>query len=301
VTWSTVNPSVGIPGFNVDSETWFASIFASYPLIRSRRSSVVAAAGFDYVDQDVVLNGFGLTRDRVRMASLRLTGDMTDEASLQRVGIYSPYEPRWRLSYAMELRHGLDVISASPDCRPNPLACLIGGAVAPSRIEADPTPFLARFSAGAEFRPDAVVTFALDTQAQFSRDPLPAFEEIAAGSFSIGRGYDPGAVLGDSGVLTSFEIRYGSLAPKEVNGWALQPYLFSDVAFAWNEDPSRKPTNPDRLWSAGGGLRANWSRGLQSDLVVAVPFARPDLATGRGDVRILFSLTARLLPWRFTR
>lgn len=301
LTWSTVNPSVGLAGFDVESETLFASLFASYPLVRSRRSSLVAAAGLDYVDQDVALNGFGLTRDRVRMASLRLSGDMMDEASLQRVGIYSPYEPRFRFNYGIELRQGLDVISASPDCRTSPLACIIGGAVPPSRVEADPTPSLARLSAGLEFRPDAIVTFALDTQVQLSGDALPAFEEIAAGSFSIGRGYDPGAVLGDSGVLSSFEMRYGSLAPTELSGWALQPYLFTDVAFAWNEDPSRRPGNPDRLWSGGGGLRVNWGRGLQSDFVLAVPFERPDLAPAKGGVRLLVSLTARLQPWRFTQ
>lgn len=301
LTWSTVTPSVGLPGFDVESETTFASLFASYPLVRSRRSSLVAAAGVDYVDQDVLLNGFGLTRDRVRMASLRLTGDVTDEASVQRVDGYSPYEPRFRLNYGIELRQGFDVLSASPDCRPNPLACLFGGAVAPSRIEADPTPSLARLSAGLEFRPKRLLTFALDSQVQLSGDALPAFEEIAAGSFSIGRGYDPGAVLGDSGILSSFELRYGSLAPTEVNGWAFQPFVFSDVAVVWNEDPSRKPGNPDRLWSAGGGLRVNWSRGLQSDFVVAVPLERPDLLPAKGDVRVLLSLTARLMPWRFTQ
>ncbi len=298
-TFSTVNPSIGLAGFEVDSETYFASVFASYPLIRTRRSSLYADVGFDYVDQDVALNGVGLTRDRVRMAYARLSGDITDQQSVLRAGGYSPYEPQFRLRYGLEVRHGLDVLSASPDCRSNLLGCLFGGLVPPSRIEADPTPLLARINAGVEYRPDPKLTFALDTQGQFTKDPLPAFEELAAGSFSIGRGYDPGAVLGDSGFLSSFEIRYGSLAPGEMNGWALQPYVFSDVAFVWNEDPSRQPTNPDKLWSAGGGLRVVWGSGLQSDFTVAVPLERPDLAPTKGDVRFLFSLTARLFPWRY--
>jgi hemolysin activation/secretion protein len=298
-TFSTVNPSVGLAGFEVDSETYFASVFASYPLIRTRRSSLYADAGFDYVDQDVALNGVGLTRDRVRMAYARLSGDITDQQSVLRAGGYSPYEPKFRLRYGVEVRHGLDVLSASPDCRANLLGCVFGGLVPPSRVEADPTPLLGRVTAGLEYRPDPKLTFALDTQGQFTKDPLPAFEELAAGSFSIGRGYDPGAVLGDSGFLSSFEIRYGSLAPGEMNGWALQPYVFSDVAFVWNEDPSRQPTNPDKLWSAGGGLRVVWGSGLQSDFTVAVPLERPDLAPTKGDVRFLFSLTARLFPWRY--
>ena len=298
-TWSSTNPSTGIAGFSVESETIFASAFASYPLVRTRASSLYADAGFDYVDQDVSLNGFGLTRDRVRMAYVRLSGEMMDQGSVVRAGGYSPYEPKLRLRYGAELRQGLDVFSASPDCRANPLACLAGGIAGPSRIEADPTPLVLRLNSGIEYRPVPTLTLVLNTQAQITGDALPAFEELAAGSFSIGRGYDPGAVLGDSGILNAFELRMGSLSPETADGVAWQPYLFSDIAFVWNEDPSRAGTNPDRLWSAGGGLRFAWGRGIQSDLVVAVPLQTPDLAQRRGDVRFLFSLTARLFPWRF--
>ncbi len=298
-TWSTVNPSVGLAGFDIEAETIFASIYASYPLVRSRRHSMVADAGFDYVDQDVALNNFGLTQDKVRIAFARLAGEWTDQQSIQRVGGYTPFEPRLRLRYGVEARHGLDVFDASPDCRPNLLACLFGGLVPPSRIEADPTPFLVRINADVEYRPDPLLAFVLETQTQLTGDALPAFEELAAGSFSIGRGYDPGAVLGDSGILSAFEMRYGSLQPDSIDGFAFQPYLFSDVAFVWNEDPSRQPTNPDKLWSAGGGLRMAWGAGLQGDFAIAVPLERPDLAPRRGDVRVLFSLTARLFPWRY--
>ena len=179
------------------------------------------------------------------------------------------------------------------------LSCLAGGAVPPSRIEADPTPFLIRFDLGAEFRPTPLWTLAVNSNAQVSTSPLPAFEEFSAGSFSIGRGYDPGAVLGDSGVSGAFELRYGSLVPTQIDGVALQPYAFTDIAYAWNEDPSRRALNPDRLWSAGGGLRAAWGSNMQGDFMIAVPLERPDLAATRGDVRFMFSLTARLFPWRF--
>ncbi|MBI1403377.1 MAG: ShlB/FhaC/HecB family hemolysin secretion/activation protein [Porphyrobacter sp.] len=298
LTWSTVNPSVGLAGFDVQSETWFASLSASYPLQRSRRHSLFAEAGFDYVDQNVDVNGAGLTRDRVRMAFARLAGDLVDRDSLLRAGGYTPYEPKFRLRYAAEVRQGLDIFSASPDCRPNLLGCLLGS-VPPSRIEADPTPLLARVTTGVEYRPQPKLTFALDTQAQLTGSPLPAFEELAAGSFSIGRGYDPGAVLGDSGVLSALELRYGSRVPETLGGFALQPFAFSDFAIVWNRDPSRRPGNPDKLWSAGGGLRVAWGSGLQGDFAVAVPLERPDLAASKGDVRFLFSLTARLFPWRY--
>lgn len=298
-TWSATAPSTGLAGFGIDSETIFASAFLSYPLLRTRAHSLHVEGGLDYVDQDVGVNAIALTQDRVRMAYVQLSGELSDRPSLQRAGGYSPFEPKLRLRYGAELRQGLDILGASPDCRPNLIACLAGGTAAPSRIEADPTPLVLRLDAGLEYRPAPHWTLMLGTQGQITGDALPAFEELAGGSFSIGRGYDPGAVLGDSGILHSFELRYGSMSPASADGVAVQPYVFTDLAFVWNEDPSRRAANPDRLWSAGGGVRLAWGSGIQSDFLVAVPLERPDLAATGGEVRFLFSLTARLLPWRF--
>lgn len=299
LTLSQTNPSTGIAGFDVEAETVFASLFASYPLIRTRKHSLFADAGFDIVDQNVDVNDIALTRDRVRIAFARVAGEVLDQQSVLRAGGYTPFNPKFRLRYGLEVRQGLDVLSASPDCRPNLLACLFAGSAPPSRIEADPTPLLLRINADIEYRPSPKLAFVLRNQAQVTGDALPAFEEIAAGSFSIGRGYDPGAVLGDSGIMNALELRYGTLMPSSIDAVAFQPFVFTDLAHVWNEDPSRRPANPDRLWSAGGGLRLAWGKGVQSDFMVAVPLERPDLATRRGDVRFLFTLTARLFPWRF--
>lgn len=299
LTYSVTNPDINLPGFDVESETILATIQASYPFRRSRTSTIIGDFGLDYVDQDVDVNNVLLTRDRVRTLFGRVSGEFVDEASVSRIGGYSSYEPKSRFRFALEARHGIDIFNASPDCRANPLACVIGGKAPPSRIEADPTPFVLRGEAGAEYRPMPNWTFALEAEAQWSDDPLPAFEEFAAGTYSIGRGYNPGAVLGDRGVGLSAEIRYGSLAPKSADEVVYQPYVFSDVAWAWNRDPSRRPTNPDRLWSVGGGVRAVLGSKLQGDFSVAVPLEKPDFAPTRGDVRFLFSITARLLPWSF--
>ena len=298
-TYSVTEPDLNLPGFAVESDTIFASFRASYPLKRSRRFSLFTDIGFDLVNQDLEVNDVLLTRDRVRTVFARISGNVTDRASIARTGGYTPFEPKARLRFAIEARQGVDVFSASPDCRPNPLGCVLGGLAAPSRIEADPTPLLFGIEAAGEFRPDPLVTFSLEAEAQLTNDPLPAFEEFAGGNYSIGRGYDPGAILGDSGIGLSLEVRYGSLAPKSVKALAWQPYVFTDVAWAWNEDPSRKPGNPDHLWSVGGGVRAAWGSRMQGDVSVAVPLKTPDLFSERGDVRFLFSLTARLFPWRF--
>lgn len=299
LTYSTTDPATELADFDLNSETIIASAFASYPLRRSRESTVFLDFGIDIIDQDVEVNTIALTEDRVRTVFARLSGEQIDADSVRRLGGYSPFEPRFRLSYGAELRQGLDIFSASPDCRDDLAGCFAEGLVPPSRIEADPTAFVARLQAGAEFRPDPLITFSLRTQAQIAGAPLPAFEEFAAGSFSIGRGFDPGVILGDDAIAGAFEIRYGSLAPQGINDLALQPYVFTDVARVWNQEPSRSPENPDQIWSAGAGVRSALGARLQGDILIAVPLERPDFATELGDVRLLFSLTARLLPWRF--
>lgn len=297
--YSQTDPELSLTGFDLESETVLAAVKASFPLKRSRRTSLFADVGFEYVDQDVTVNNVPLTEDKVRTVFARIEGDWTDMASIRRLDAYTPYEPKVRARFALEARQGLDVFSGSPDCRSNPLGCIVGGVAPPSRIEADPTPFVARAEAGVEYRPIPNITFSLQADAQASDAPLPAFEEFAAGNYSIGRGYNPGAVLGDSGIGVQLELRAGSLAPKDVDAVAVQPYVFTDAAWAWNNDPSRISGNPDRLWSAGGGVRAAWGSRVQADLLVAAPITRPDLAAQLGDVRVLFTLTARLFPWSY--
>lgn len=297
-TYSWTDPDLGLPGLDVQSETLFATAGLAYPIQRSRSATHILSGGLDFVDQDLTVNDLRLTRDRVRTVFLRLESNYADPASIAGTDGYSGFAPKLAARSAIELRQGLDVFDASPDCRADPLACIAAG-TAPNRIEADPTPMLLRLEGQADYRPIPDLRFSLGMSAQFTRDPLPAFEEFAAGNYSIGRGYDPGSILGDSGYALSFEVGYGSTAPTGPKQMAWEGYLFSDMAWTWNEDPSRSPLNPDRLWSAGAGLRFAYGSALQADVAVAVPLEKPDFAADRGDVRLLFSLTTRLLPWRY--
>jgi hemolysin activation/secretion protein len=173
----------------------------------------------------------------------------------------------------------------------------------PSRIEQDPTAMLLRADAHLEYRPDPQVAIVIDLAGQYTRDALPAFEEISGGSFSAGRGYDPAAITGDTGLTSRAELRIGSLVPNSVDSFALQPFVFVDAATVRDRDPSQRALNPDGLLSIGTGLRFAYGRGMQGDMSLAVPLTRTDaqqLANqSRGDVRLLVSLTTRLLPWRF--
>lgn len=293
--WTEPN---ALPGFEIESETVLANLEASYPLLRSQKASAWGAVGFDYVDQDVTVGGNAFTRDRVRTAYLRGDVLLVDEDSIARRGGYTPYEPKTLLSAMVELRQGTGIFGANDDCRPDLNACIAGGVIPPSRIEQDPTATFARAEASMGYRPVPALAIDFDLEAQLSGSPLPGFEEFSGGQYSTGRGYDPGSIVGDSGIGLSLELGYGSLVPTSLQDVATQPFIFVDYAKVWNEDPSLAADNSDWLASAGVGLRFVRGANVQGEAVVAVPLRTLDSQTERNDVRFLFSLTARLLPWR---
>ena len=132
-TYGWTEPDLDLPGLDVESETLFATLGLSYPLLRTRSLSHVLSGGYDHVDQDLTVNDLRLTRDRVRTAFCGLKRcTPTPTASRVRTGSV----PMCRNSPhgAIELRQGLDVFDATPDCRTAPLNCIVAG-VAPNRIE----------------------------------------------------------------------------------------------------------------------------------------------------------------------
>ena len=133
-------------------------------------------------------------------------------------------------------------------------------------------------------------------RAQISSAPLFAFEQFAAGNYTIGRGYDPGTLTGDSGAGLAAELRIDRLKISTDPDIGVQPFGFVDTAWVWNRNAA-PGLDPQRLTSVGGGARIGWSDRLRLDLTVAVP-VRTVNAVQSGDVRFLMSLTTRLVPWR---
>lgn len=287
--WGRSEPSVSLP---FRSETIAADIGMSYPLVRRRAFSLRAAGGLEIVDQDVDLASIRLARDRLRVLYARLAVDTTDADSLVGRSGYSVGEPRWRLGAQVEARRGLDTLGASKDCTPI-TQCLVPN-VPISNLLADPSAFVLRAEASAEFRPAPEVTLAATPRVQWSPDTLLSYEQFSVGNYTVGRGLDPGTLLGDSGLGSSFELRYGSLSRAVDKALALQPYAFLDAAWAWRNDSLTN--DPQSAYTAGGGLRARWGNRLDANLVLAVPLKRAGFQQERGDVRVLFTIRARLWP-----
>jgi hemolysin activation/secretion protein len=294
-TYAWARPSVG-GGADVRARTLLATVAASYPFIRRQSHTVRGDVGFDFINQDVKIDGIDLTRDRLRVAFLRATADAVS-LDYSHPGT-SVVEPLWRFNGQVELRHGLDVFGATGDCGPTGANCLGVGDVPPSHVEGDATATVLRGSAYGEYRPLALVTLALGARGQVSGKPLLSFEEFSAGNYTVGRGYDPGSLLGDSGIGVQAELRVGSQVPAGDRAVALEGYGFFDYSRVSNEDRLFVTDQAKRLSSVGGGVRAVWDR-FNLDLALAIPLKRVGLLNEKPDPRLLVSLSTRLWPWSF--
>ena len=293
LTYAWASPDLGLASVDIESRTLFATVEASYPFVRRQDSTLRGSLGFDLIDQDVEFNDLEFSRDRLRVAFARLAYDATGLSDGDPG--YTLAAPRWRLGGLAEVRQGLDVLGASEGCGPTLVGCLGPGAVPPTRLEGDPTATVLRAAVDGEFRPVPRFTVALGARGQYSADPLFSFEEFSAGNYTVGRGYDPGVILGDSGVGLTGELRYGRLAPRTAGDWALEPFVFVDQVWVWNEDRLLAAGDAE-VTSVGGGLRAAWGDRLRLEVTLAVPLDRTAFAPER-DPRLLVSLTTRLWPW----
>ena len=295
-TYAVADPDLGDPGLNVASETLFATAAVDFPFIRSQTRNLRGSAGLDVVNQDVRFNGLDLSRDRLRVAFARLTGDWI--APFEGSTRYSLQEPRWRVGASLELRQGLDLFGATQKCE-NAFGCFAPGVVPPSRVDADPFATVLRASIYGEWRPLRNVTMALGGRLQHSHSSLLTFEEFSIGNYTVGRGYDPGIALGDRGGGVQAELRYGSLARPSSSGIAAEAFLFLDEAWTNNEPLGGSPGLSERLTSFGAGLRMAISETNRLELLIAAPLDEVELLGVRPDPRILVSFSTSLWPWRF--
>ncbi|MDB5720831.1 MAG: hypothetical protein JWP15_1449 [Alphaproteobacteria bacterium] len=295
-TYSWAHPDVNDPALDIRARTLLASVQASYPFRRTLAETLRGVAGVDLVNQRVAINHLPLSRDRLRVAFARLDFESVDPGSFGARTGYSGAEPLWRLTGSLELRKGLAILGASDSCGANLARCAAPGVVPPSRLEGDPTATLVRMQALGEYRPVPKLTLGVGVRGQYAGKPLLSFEEYAAGNYTVGRGYDPGALLGDRGFGVQTELRYGSLIPPNARALMIQPYAFFDTAWIRNEDRLLATGGHRSLASVGGGARAAFGDRAFLDAVLAVPLERAGLQTRRGGVRFLISLTTRFSP-----
>ena len=283
-----------ITGLPVRSNTMIANLDVSYPVTLRQNHRLTVSAGLNVIEQDIYLGTTLINRDQLRVISARTDALWIDPDSIANLGGYNSAEPQWIISGFVEARKGLDIFGASDACNLSSNACLTGTQTPLSRLDANPQAFVLRSNILAEWRAAPAIALSTHWRGQWARDPLPAYEEFSAGNFTIGRGYDPGTIVGENGVALSAEIRYHSLIPKNRRRFAFQPFAFFDAAYVWNKSSILVASSAQRLYSVGGGLRVVYGDRGQLNATLAIPLSKGPLQEKRGGVRLLVSLTTQL-------
>ncbi len=280
-TYAWTKPDIDAGGTTPDlkARTLFWTLSARYPIVRRQSSNLWAGIGFDYIDQKVDFIG-PLTRDKLRVLWLRGEWDGVDLKSRR---------PAWRANALIELRKGLDIFDATNGCG----GICPTGEVGPSRFDGDATSTVIRAAGQAELALGRDFAFALAPRAQYAFNPLLSFEEFTAGNYTVGRGYEPATLSGDSGVGATAELRGPRLIASARSKLSLQPYVFGDAAWVWDRNDGEGARH---LKSAGGGVRGELGDRFRIDGTLAVPLEKSGFDDRKGDVRLLVTLTTQILP-----
>ncbi len=281
LTYAWTQPDIGAGLPKLTARTLFATGDVSYPIRRSQALNAVATVGLDFLDQSVRFAGIDLSRDHLRVGFVRLEMDATD-MSERRL-------PNWRVAGSVEFRQGLDMFGASPRG---------GTALTPtSRADGDPTSSVIRAAGQIELNMGKGLWLAIMPRAQYAFTPLLSFEEYSTGNYSVGRGYEPGAAIGDDGLGSAVELRWNRFAPFPKYNLAIQPFVFADAAWTWNRNTPAGVPDPDKVISLGGGFHAALNNRFRLDGTLAVPMRATASQSKRHDPRFLISLTTKLWPW----
>jgi len=291
IVYGRARPDVA--GGRFTSKTWLGSVDLTYPFVRRQATNLMGAAGVDVIDQLIDFGGVRINADHLRVAWGRLDFDTVDRTSVEARSGYTLAEPRLRLSGEVEVRKGLGGLGASPRCVP--LSACLPPNVPITNLAANPQAALVRAEATLELRPMPDLALAISPRGQYTSSALLSYEQFTLGNYTIGRGYDPGVVQGDSGFGASIELRWGKLMPRGPEGLAVQPYGFIDAGWVWTNDNGVTPAR--RLVSAGAGARIRWGDHGDLNLAVAVPLEHVPGRSTLPPARVLLTFSTRFVPW----
>jgi hemolysin activation/secretion protein len=229
--------SHGAPGGSlgpaeIRTDSWAVGPRLTYPLLRTRADTLTLDGGFTVQDAKVDILGVGINHDKWRVADISLSYS-SDEFLMG------------NFNTALDVAQGLPVLGATPNHSPD---LSLGG-----RTDFTKVTDLVRYTNTLA----APVSFAITGTGQYAFEPMITGEQILFGGTQIGRGYDPGAITGDSGAGGSFELRYDTkFSELAIND--LQPYTFFDAAKVWNHERPASlglPLVDYSIESTGLGLR----------------------------------------------
>jgi hemolysin activation/secretion protein len=242
------HPSGAVEQLSLATKVYAGRISLSRPLIDRLGETVDATGALEINDQTTkIFRTVGLTDDRLRIVSVSLAGELRGAGDA-------------RIAVQIEGRKGLDVLGAS-----QPQSDFS------SRLGANPQALVGKVSAEGEAPLFGRLRVAARFAGQISDSPLTSPEQYQIGNLSLGRGYQPGAALGDKVIGGSVELRAGPFhGPRKLT---FQPYVFCDAVKLWTLTPGAEGSRA--LWSYGGGVRIEAPGRMNLDLLYAKPRAPP--------------------------
>ncbi|HEY3950697.1 ShlB/FhaC/HecB family hemolysin secretion/activation protein [Phenylobacterium sp.] len=269
--YGETRPGDVLKPLDLKSISTVGEVEAAYPLIRRRRLDLNLAGGLDVINQETDIAGGGkLTEDKARVLYLRLDGDARSFAFDRPVSV----------NWALSLRKGLSGLGASE-----------AGSALLTHGFAVPDAWLVRGAGGLDAPLFGPISASLRAQAQYSDKPLMPYEQISLGDLSVGRGYDPAAVLGDTGAAASLDLRYAAIElSSKVQA---SPFVFYDQGYVHNNDTALSGLAASRtLRSFGAGLTLRLANRANLEFTYARPIDSVSPGGPRPAPRLLVNLTA---------
>lgn len=273
LTYGESRPGDFLKPLGLKSRSVVANLEAAYPFIRSRNQNLNLAGGLDVIDQKTRVGGGVLSHDQLRVAYVRADGDYRTEVA-QRPVLFSG---------SFGVRKGLSVLGGSEK-----------GDADLTRAVGNPDAWTLRAQGGVDVAVTDRLTGMIRGQAQYSGSSLLPYEQISLGGLTVGRGYDPAALLGDKGISAAAELRYGPLQlhPNVVAA----PYGFFDAGYVASNNALVSGVQKDRtLKSVGAGVVFRLFNRANLEVTYAHPIDATRTGGRRPGDRVLIQLTTSLL------
>lgn len=226
-------PSGAIGAAEIRTDSWAVGPRLTYPFIRTRGQSLSIDGGFTVQSAKVEILGAPVSHDDWRVLDVGLTYSNSSLLS----GTFSS---------TIDVAQGLSILGASSNHSPD---LSLNGRSVFTKLTG-----LARYANNSLL--PSPFSFSITGTGQYAANPLITGEQILFGGTQIGRGYDPGAITGDSGIGGDFELRYDTRYT-DWNIRGIEPYAFFDAAQVWNRNRpvAGIPLDDYSIASTGIGVR----------------------------------------------
>ncbi len=269
-SYTDTEPGHTLDEFDVKGKSTFLGIGVSYPVIRSRATSLYTSLGMDMRNVDTRNNVEDTRHDRIRAVrgNARLEHlDTLFGAGLNVVDV--------------EIAQGLDMLGASGK-----------ESLDKSRPDGDPTFTKLNIELQRLQRLTNQFNLLVAVRGQLSNNALMSSEEFGVGGMGYGRGFDPSEIIGDEGFAAKVEVQWnipGEFGPTHHN----QFFTFLDGGRVFNDDAISNDQITDTATSVGFGIRSKVLDYTSVDFTVAKPLNRDVQAMEDNDPRFFLSVTQR--------